>query len=929
MNANSSWDGLDADNAVWLEQQYERFKHNPGTMSPSWQEWFDRFEEEKPHLVVPKHKQTESSVVSDLKGTEWAYLAVQQLIDAYERYGHLAVQPNNIALQERPFPEQLELARFGLNEYHLSQNFPTLGVLEQPQARLDEILARLKTIYAGAIGIEFKDRLTAEGEAWLKDHLEHPEPLTIEQKKMILDQLNRSELLEVFLHTKFTGQKRFSLEGAETLIPMLEVLLEKAGHLGVRHCYIGMAHRGRLNVLSNILKKSHRELFSEFEEGLIPNTFQGSGDVKYHKGFTSQVDLPTGDRMTITVGPNPSHLEAVDPVIEGMARAMQDQASYDKQSVLPILIHGDAALAGQGVVYETMQMSRLAGYGTGGTVHLVINNQIGFTATPDETRSTYYCTDIAAGFGAPVFHVNAEEPENCLFVTLLAIELRQKYGCDVFIDLNCYRKYGHNESDEPAFTQPLEYQSIRKKRPIRELYRDQLIHEGVVEQHIAESLELEFSSALQKTLEECREAKKQRSEKSSENDTERPNQISIVQSYGQIKTAVSYPKLVEVAEKLNDIPVDLKVHPKLVRLIHERLAMVKTGNGKKVDWGMGELLAYATLVSEGIDLRLAGQDSQRGTFSHRHAVWIDQEKEFSYCSLQHLKEQDQGRVEVVNSFLSEYAALGFEYGYSVVSPRTFVLWEAQFGDFSNGAQIIIDQFLHAAEQKWGQTSSLTLLLPHGYEGQGPEHSSARMERYLLLTAEENVRVANVTSPAQLFHLLRSQALSTIKKPLILFTPKAMLRYPECQSEVGELTKGYFELVLDDPAPPKTVRRLCFCSGKIYYDLMRKASEFPDRDCAFIRIEQLYPFPKNLLMDVVSSYKAVKEWIWVQEEPENMGAAEFIQPLLLDLLPEKTELSVIARARSASPATGSHATHDSEWHEIVQAVFLGTRGKDEG
>lgn len=814
---------------------------------------------------------------------------------AYRKYGHLMAHIN--PLQIEPLKEPAEL----------SFNHTQEG-------------ERLKSIYCNRIGYEYVDICDKELEKWLQEEIEKEsnptKALSIDQKKMILHQLNRSELFESFIQTKYTGQKRFSLEGAETLIPMLEACIELLSNANAEQFVIGMAHRGRLNVLSNILNKSYSEIFSEFEEDYIPFSFEGSGDVKYHKGFTSEVTLINGKKVKILLSPNPSHLESVDPVVEGEVKALQVMKNDEQQDrIIPILVHGDAAISGQGVVYETLQFSKLQGYDTGGTLHFVINNQVGFTASPHEMRSTPYCTDIAKAFNAPVFHVNAEDPESCVFVTLLASKMRQRFHCDVFIDLLCYRKYGHNEADEPAYTQPQQYEIIRKKRPIREIYRDLLIKEGVLEQHVAENLEKEFVDQLH---EEMKLGKESLKKEKKEHKKEERQEI--------VDTKVSKEILEEIGEKIF-LPVnEIEIHPKLKNLLDLRLKMVR--GEKPIDWGVAELLAYGTLLWDGKDVRISGQDSVRGTFSHRHAKWVDQKNGQVYSPLSHLRPV-QGRFDVLNSSLSEYAVLGFEFGYSIANSNALVIWEAQFGDFCNGAQVVIDQFIATAEQKWGQAFGLTLFLPHGYEGQGPEHSSARMERFLTLAGENNMEIVNPTTPAQMFHLLRKQALRKIKKPLIIFTPKGLLRHPMCTSEIKDLVQGKFQEVIDDQTVQKEkVQKCVFMSGRIYFDLLQEREKH-DKEVSLIRIEELYPMNLKKLEQILSSYTALKEAVWIQEEPINMGAWEYVRPYLGKLLENKNILlKVIARKRSASPAVGALSIHKKQLQELFHNLFKNDQDKHE-
>lgn len=894
--SHEAWIEAALANPNLVENLYQEFDKNPNKVDSSW--YFAFSGKERTPITV-----------------EDSTLRIYTLIQAYRINEHFAVQANSIEVRHKPEPWQLQLETLGFTADDLTREFPTCGLLSKETAPLQEIIDTLKSIYCGQIGIEYMGLGNPDMEKWIQERIEPSRfriSLTTDQKRMILQSLNRSELLETFIHMKYTGQKRFSLEGGETLIPMLEEVIETASQAGTSEFIIGMAHRGRLNVLSNILNKSHADIFSEFEEGYIPFSFEGSGDVKYHKGFFSEVSVSNGSKVRIVLSPNASHLESVDPIVEGQTRARQvSNNDTQQEKTIPILIHGDAAIAGQGVVYETMQLYQLPGYATGGTIHIVINNQVGFTAAPEEARSTCYCTDIAKTFSAPVFHVNAEDPEGCIFATILATELRQKFHCDVFIDLNCYRKYGHNEADEPAYTQPLEYQLIRQKRPIRELYRDDLIQQGVVEREIAEALEKEFTQALNLAMQEI---------KSSPKKAEPPAhpEKTAQDIFPEIPTGVSKKTLVEIAEKISQIPEGFTIHSKLEHLIQERLSMIKE-ESKPIDWGTAETLAYGSLLWEGVPIRLSGQDSRRGTFSHRHAAWVDQQNEQAYIPLQHLKD-GQGRFDVLNSSLSEYAVLGFEYGYSVAALDTLVLWEAQFGDFSNGGQIIIDQYIATSEQKWGQKFRLTLLLPHGYEGQGPEHSSARMERFLSLAGQDNMRIVYPSTPAQFFHLLRKQMKNSIPKPLIVFTPKALLRHPACVSTLTDLSEGTFQEIIDDPEGNKKAKKLVFVSGKIYYELVAERAKRGVQDMALVRIEQLYPLQIDKILDILEKYKHVKEYIWAQEEPNNMGAWGFMLHFLEPLLPQGCKLRYVGRDRSASPAVGSYAIHKHQHAELLTHLF---------
>jgi 2-oxoglutarate dehydrogenase E1 component len=943
-----------------FESLYEAYQKVPNELDPSWRQFFSQLEQAPLNLEMAvqddkvmqyfelgsllmggDHSQkvkappirsdygskdcvnlSSSTAVARLNPAAVALLAtipsdqrIRHLIEAYRRHGHLLAKVNPIATEALNVPPQLSLETLGFTLAELTQLFPSMGLLASPEASLDEIIQALQRIYCGVASVEYVDVQPAELAEWIRSRLE-PKGfqgiLSLEEKTKILELLNRSQLFESFLHTKYVGQKRFSLEGCETLIPMLGAAIDKGSTLGMEEVVLGMAHRGRLNVLSNILNKSYQEIFSEFDEGYIAESFEGTGDVKYHKGYLSAILSSHGHKIKISLTPNPSHLESVDPVVEGQARGKQfkQDDETERVTVVPILVHGDAALSGQGVVYETLQLCNLPGYRTGGTIHFVINNQIGFTTLPRDSRSTRYSTDIALTFGIPVFHVNAEHPEECVFVTQLAMEIRQKFHCDVFIDINCYRKYGHNEGDEPAFTQPLEYRTIRKKKSIQEIYADSLIDQGVIKKDLAESLENEFKQSLQKALESQKSAgvSEEKGDQKQENSDEK-------ELLAAIPTGVSLHTLAAVTDRFCDIPADFHIHPKVKNLVNERLEMGSGKNGKKIDWGMGEFLAYGTLLWEGTNVRITGQDVCRGTFSHRHAMWVDQESQKEYFPLSHLK-NGQGRFEIVNSSLSEMAALGFEYGYSLACVVDLVIWEAQFGDFANGAQVIIDQYLMSGEQKWSQKSRLVLLLPHGYEGQGPEHSSGRIERFLTLAGHHNVFIANPTTPAQLFHLLRRQVLLPLQKPLIVFTPKGLLRYPACVSSLEDLAEGSFHEIIDDSAAPPEVERLILCSGRVYYDLVLEREKFK-KNLAIVRIEQLYPLHQEKLKTIFDKYSGVKECCWVQEEPKNMGAWQFIKPYLEELLTPTAQLRYIGRGQSASPATGSHLMHEREHQAIMQ------------
>lgn len=915
-------------NLPLLEQLYASYCAQPSSVDSSWRPLFKQIQADlEPSLKEEGRIETaemEPLTVKTVFVSGASDIRIYHLIEAYRTYGHLMADIDPIRTHDIKEPRELSLTTLGFSSEELSTLFPTCGLSEKTEAPLKEILSILKEIYCNKIGVEYMGLQRPDLEQWLQVHIERSRfkvELSMDQKQMILQQLNKSELFESFLHTKYVGQKRFSLEGGETLIPMLEAIVERGSQCGMKELYLGMAHRGRLNVLANILNKSYVDIFGEFEESYIPDSFEGSSDVKYHKGFSSTVTAPSGQQVNVVLAANPSHLESVDSVVEGQVRARQVMTGDDvhMSSIVPVLIHGDASISGQGVVYEVLQFYKLPGYGTGGTLHIVINNQIGFTTLPKDARSTHYCTDIARAFSAPVFHVNAEDPEGCVYATYLAMEIRQQFHCDVFIELNCYRKYGHNEGDEPAFTQPLEYQLISLKKPIRELYRDHLIQQGVLEKFMAETLEEEFKKALQHALKGVKITPVEKREKEASKGVLAPTSSS-ENLFEVVETAVPLKTLQEITKQSCHIPTGFNIHKKLEKLLEERMKMVQAGtDAKPVDWATAEMLAFGTLLWEGRHVRLSGQDSRRGTFSHRHGMWVDQVNAKKYFPLSHLK-PDQARFDVFNSPLSEFGVLGFEFGYSLAYPGALVIWEAQFGDFCNGGQVIVDQFIATAEQKWGRKVGLTLFLPHGYEGQGPEHSSARIERFLGLSGNYNMLVVNATTPAQFFHLLRRQVKRTHIKPLIVFTPKGLLRHHDCVSSIKEFTTGSFQEILDDPTPPKKAKRLFFCSGRVFYDLIASRAKNQVDDMALIRIEQLYPLHLSKLKDLLSKYRGYSECYWVQEEPSNMGAWKFMRPLLKELMSNGMEPKYIGRMPSASPATGSHALHKKELGDLLNAVF---------
>jgi 2-oxoglutarate dehydrogenase E1 component len=850
---------------------------------------------------------------------------VDRLVNAYRVRGHLIAHLDPLDWTEPQMHAELDPVTYGLTVWDLDREFIVHDLGPKTRMRLGDVLALLRDAYCRTVGVEYMHIMEPVQKRWIQEHVEGvPADLGPEEHRHILSQLNAAEALERFLETKYIGQKRFGLEGAESAIPLLGALLDNAADLGHRHAVMGMAHRGRLNVLINIVGKSYEELFGEFEGNLDPSSVQGSGDVKYHKGFRGTYQSRAGNTIAVALASNPSHLEAVGPVVEGMARALQDElarpgaaAETDlapTQLVLPVLVHGDAAFAGQGVVAETLNMSTLAAYETGGTVHLVINNQLGFTTNPESARSSVYATDVAKMVQAPVFHVNGDDPEACVRVARLALAFRQEFHKDVVIDMICYRRYGHNEQDDPSLTQPLLYQLIKEHRSVRKLYTEALVRRGDITLDEAEAALADFSRRLQAALDQTRAS-------APPHLTELPPPPAPAPLVESAATAVAPERLGTVVDALTNAPEGCSLHPKIARVLEARAKLWASG---QVDWALGEALAYGTLVLEGHDVRLCGQDTRRGTFGHRNAVYVDYRTGAEHVPLVAMARQagpGAGRFFVYDSLLSEYAALGFEYGYTLFAPTALVAWEAQFGDFVNGAQIVIDQFLAASEVKWEQRSRLCLLLPHGYEGQGAEHSSARMERFLALCAEDNMCVADVTTAAQLFHLLRRQVYRASSKPLVVFTPKRYLRGREAYSSVDELSRGSFHEVLDDAVDDRQkVRRVVLATGKVALDLMVARTEAGRQDVAVVRVEQLYPWPKVQVEAAISAYPAATEVVWAQEEPANMGASDFVRDRLSEVVGGRQSISHVARVASGSPATGSHALHDLEQADIVRRAL---------
>jgi 2-oxoglutarate dehydrogenase E1 component len=841
---------------------------------------------------------------------------VQTLTNMYRVRGHLIADLDPLSWKEPHTHPELDPATYGLTIWDLEREFFTDGVAGRSLMPLGELLGVLRDAYCRRIGVEYMHIQEPDQKQWIQQQVEgvHGELTTAEQLH-ILDRLNAAEAFERFLHTKYTGHKRFGLEGAESLIPLVDEILDLSAVAGYQEAVLGMAHRGRLNVLANLVGKSFRQIFREFEGDLDPATTQGTGDVKYHLGAVGKFVGRSGISLPVTLASNPSHLEAVDPVVEGMVRARQDLIDDPEAfSALALVIHGDAAFAGQGVVAETLNLSALRGYRVGGTIHVVVNNQLGFTTAPAEARSSMYPTDVAKTVQAPIFHVNGDDPEAVVRVARLAFGFRRKFHKDVVIDMVCYRRHGHNEGDDPSYTQPLMYKRIEARRSVRKLYTETLVRRGDITLDDAEKALGDFLARMQVALEETRHSEPPAPPAAP--DTAPP---SVPRPLLTVETGVAPDVLGRVAAAMDAPPAGFTVHPKLARTLQARRDLYDEG---EVDWSMAEALAFGSLLVEGTDVRLSGQDSRRGTFSQRHQVLVDFETGAEWLPLSGLS-RGGGKLWLYDSLLSEYAALGFEYGYSTVHTDALVAWEAQFGDFANGAQIVIDQFITAGHGKWGQASGLVLLLPHGYEGQGPEHSSARIERFLTLCAGDNLQVVNATTAAQYFHLLRRQVRRSVRRPLVVLTPKSLLRARHARSPVGELTAGRFKEVLDDPSPPdpSRVTRVVLASGKVAYDALAHRDEHA-LPAAVVRVEQLYPWPEMLVLDAISKYSAAREVVWLQEEPENMGPWTFVHGRLHRLLREDYSLRHVSRPESASPATGILTVHQREQADLLARTFHG-------
>jgi 2-oxoglutarate dehydrogenase E1 component len=887
-----------------IEALYEEFKSNPESVEESWRKFFEGFE----------FARTDYSKPADGSQQYPDEFKVLNLIKGYRQRGHLFTKTNPVRTR-RKYSPTLDIENFGLTKGDLDKEFQAGSEIGIGKAKLRDIISHLDSTYCGSVGVEYLYSRHPEVIEWLQDKMESSKnsyAFSDEERKYMFRHLSRTVLFEKFIHKKFPGQKRFSLEGAETMIPALDAIIEKGAELGTKEFILGMPHRGRLNVLANIMKKPFHEIFSEFE-GKEYEDESILGDVKYHLGYVTDRITSANKKIKLTLAPNPSHLETVAPVVEGMARAKTDKdynRDYDK--VCPILIHGDASIAGQGLVYEIAQMSGLSGYKTGGTIHLVVNNQVGFTTNYLDARTSTYCTDIAKTILAPVFHVNGDDMDAMAYTIQLAMQYREKFNNDVFIDLLCYRKYGHNEGDEPRFTQPILYKMIEKHPDPMQIYKEKLIKLGIIDDKEAKEIATKINETFETNL-------------ALSKDDKTVDVTFVQEKWHDIRKAepedfesspdsgVTRKVIVDIGKKISAVPKDVNLFRKIVRLQNTRRDMIeKTGI---LDWAMGELLAYGTLLEEGVAVRLSGQDVARGTFSHRHSVLKIEDSEEEYVPLNNISKK-QERFEVYNSPLSEYGVLGFEYGYSVMTPNNLTIWEAQFGDFNNGAQIIFDQYLSSAEDKWNVMNDLVIYLPHGYEGQGPEHSSARMERFLTLSAEYNMQIINCTTPANLFHVLRRQFKRPFRKPLIIFTPKSLLRHPKCVSPIADFTKGGFREVIDDEtADPQRINKIVFCNGKIYYELLEEKQKLKDDTIAIVRIEQLFPLPKKQLKEIIEKYNNAKTWLWTQEEPYNMGAWPYIHMEFTDV-----PLKAIARPPSGSPATGSSKFHYMRQRKIIEKTF---------
>ena len=930
---------LGAGNAPYIESLYEQFLADPQSVEPKWRDYFaglgkaagttdvahgpirDALAKRAYSIGAPAAAAGAGAVSSDAAAKQGA---VSRLVQVYSNRGHLVADIDPLGLMKRPVPEVLELSHFGLSNADLETEFFTGSRIDAipKRMKLKDIVAQLRQIYCGTIGAEFAHVSNSTERLWLQNRFQEgrvSNRFSTEEKKTFLRHLTAAEGLERYLATKYPAQKRFSLEGGDALVPLVDDLIQQGGLRGIEEMVIGMAHRGRLNLLVNVVGKSPQKLFSEFEGHYDVNHMQGSGDVKYHKGFSTDIKTPGGN-VHVAMAFNPSHLEVVNPVVEGSVRARQQRRSDTKgDKVMPLLIHGDAAFAGQGVVMETLQMSQVRGFYTGGTVHVIINNQVGFTISkPEDARSTMYCSDVAKMIEAPIFHVNGDDPEAVAFVARLALDYRMTFHKDVVIDLVCYRRLGHNESDEPSATQPVMYSKIRAHKTPRQIYAERLVAENVISMADADAMVDQY----RREMDEGKSQAKQSLGLIGNKHTVDWTKYHDVDLTEVVKTGVRMEQLRELAAKLTTLPANLTLHRQVAKIVQDREKMA--AGQLPLDWGFAENLAYATLLTEGYEVRLIGQDSGRGTFFHRHAVWHDQNSTDNYIPLQHLA-PSQPRFDVYDSFLSEEAVLGFEYGFSTTEPNSLNIWEAQFGDFANGAQVIIDQFISSGEAKWGRLCGLTLMLPHGYEGQGPEHSSARLERFLQLCAEQNMQVCVPSTPAQMFHMLRRQMKQAFRKPLIIMTPKSLLRHKLSVSKLDDLTQGSFRTVIDeiDELQASKVTRVVFCSGKVYFDLLDSRRGDGLHNIAIVRIEQLYPFPAEEYASIIKKYSNAKEIVWCQEEPQNQGAWYQIRHRLQESLSKDHQLLYAGRAPAAAPATGIAQMHQEQQQALVDAALRST------
>lgn len=900
-------DALETFNADFIDAQYEKWKADPQAVSRDWQLFFKGFDIAYGQAPVTAAAWDQEQVLKQSR--------VEALKYRYRDLGHLLACMDPLAACPTDHP-LLSLEAFGLSQEDLERVFFTRRFAESRQAPLKDIIKSLKETYCRSVGVEYMHLQDPEERRWLQDRMEpvcNRPLLDTADKIHILGKLFQSALFEQFLNKKYIGVTRFSLEGGDAVIPLMDMLVERAAEHGVNEIILGTAHRGRLNIQAHILGKPYEEIFGEFENCYDPDELVGAGDVKYHNGYLNDIDTTRGQRVRMCLVNNPSHLEAVNPVVEGFVRARQDiPGDEDRGRVLPLLTHGDAAFAGQGIVMETLNMSQLAGYRTGGTIHIIINNQIGYTTLPEDARSTRYSTDVAKMLMVPIFHVHGEDPEAVVHVIRLATDYRMTFKKDAAVDLICYRRYGHNEGDEPYFTQPQMYDRIRQRPPLHRLYSDQLLEEGVIQKKRLEEIEKKITRRLQDAYDEVHGSACPFPEpRFFENWQGYRDQYS----HNSVATAVEKEKLVELARQLNTFPSDFKLFAKLQRLLKKRLETVENGDG--IDWSNAEALAFASLVTEGIPVRLSGQDSGRGTFSQRHSVLVDTQTGKRFVPLNNLSES-QAVFSVHNSLLAEMSVLGFEYGYSTARPECLTLWEAQFGDFVNNAQSVIDLFIASGESKWQRLSGLVLLLPHGQEGLGPEHSSARLERFLQLCADDNLQVCNPSTPAQYFHLLRRQVKSAFRKPLVVMTPKSLLRHPLAVSTLDDLVSGHFQEVMDDPAKVEKPNRVILCSGKIYYALLAGRQNLEKDETVVLRLEQFYPFPEKQLKKVFARYRQAKQWFWVQEEPENMGGWHFVRYRLENLIGKPLEY--IGRKEASSPATGFPAVYKQRQAAIIDRAI---------